>query len=66
MGWQAQASGQFNSQQSYKVRLFARYDEQDSHRSYADIREALWTYAHQQWQLRAGIGQVFWGVTEGV
>lgn len=65
IAWQSQFDGRINEQQQYKVRLFARWDEQDSHRSYVDVREALWTYANQQWQLRAGIGQVFWGVTEG-
>lgn len=66
LAWQAQAGSQVDAQQQFKVRLFARYDEQDNNRSYVDIREALWTYAEQKWQFRAGIGQVFWGVTEGV
>ena len=62
---QSEANHQINEQQQAQVKLFARWDEQDSHRSSIDVQEALWTYAKQQWQLRAGIGQVFWGVTEG-
>jgi hypothetical protein len=62
---QSEANHQINEQQQAQVKLFARWDEQDSHRSSVDVQEALWTYAKQQWQLRAGIGQVFWGVTEG-
>ncbi|MBL0231394.1 MAG: hypothetical protein IPP76_11565 [Moraxellaceae bacterium] len=62
---QSEANHQINEQQQAQVKVFARWDEQDSHRSSVDVQEALWTYAKQQWQLRAGIGQVFWGVTEG-
>ncbi|HNL81203.1 MAG TPA: hypothetical protein PKL69_12775, partial [Agitococcus sp.] len=52
-----------NSQQ-LQLRVFGRVDEQDNHRSGLDVREALWTYAQQAWQVRAGVGQVFWGTTE--
>ncbi len=52
-----------NSQQ-LQLRVFGRIDEQDNHRSGLDVREALWTYAQQSWQVRAGVGQVFWGTTE--
>ncbi|MBK9187123.1 MAG: hypothetical protein IPM78_13115 [Moraxellaceae bacterium] len=45
-----------------QVKLFARWDK-DSHRSSIDVQSVA--YAKQRWQLRAGIGQVFWGVTEG-
>jgi len=43
---------------------FARVDDLDDERSYADIREALWTYSPGAWEVSAGIGKVFWGVTE--
>ncbi len=43
---------------------FLRLDQGDPERSHADLREALWTHAAGPWELRAGIGTVFWGVTE--
>ena len=45
---------------------FARWDSQDDERTHADIRELIWTYAGDGWEGRAGIGKVFWGVTESV
>lgn len=44
--------------------LFLRADQGDKERSHADIRELLWSKASDSWELRAGIGRVFWGVTE--
>lgn len=46
------------------VELFAREDEQDPNRSHDDIREALLTLVAGNVELQAGIGRVFWGVTE--
>lgn len=43
---------------------FARWDSQDAERSHGDIRELIWTYAGDGFETRAGIGKVFWGVTE--
>jgi len=43
---------------------FARLDDKDSERTHADIRELLWTKESGDWTIRAGIGKVFWGVTE--
>lgn len=43
---------------------FARWDSRDAARSHADIRELMWTYAGAGYETRAGIGKVFWGVTE--
>jgi len=43
---------------------FARADLQDRKRSHADIREAYWGFEGDDWDLNAGIGKVFWGVTE--
>jgi len=48
----------------FEVIAFARYDEQDSERSHADLREASWTYVGNNWELKAGVSKVFWGVTE--
>jgi hypothetical protein len=43
---------------------FARWDEHDEERTHADIRELLWSKVSDAWELRAGVGKVFWGVTE--
>ncbi len=43
---------------------FLRADRNDPSRSHADLRELLWWKASREWELRAGIGRVFWGVTE--
>ena len=43
---------------------FARWDEHDPQRSHVDIRELIWLHAEDDWELQAGIGKVFWGVTE--
>ena len=48
----------------FEVIAFARYDEQDSERSHADLREASWTYVGNNWELKTGVSKVFWGVTE--
>jgi hypothetical protein len=50
--------------QSLTFRPFLRLDSADSERSHADIRELLWLRAGDDWEVRAGIGKVFWGVTE--
>jgi len=51
-----------------RVQLFGRWDSDDSQRSHTDVRELSWTHVFtdtaSSWQLQAGIGQVFWGVTE--
>ncbi len=43
---------------------FARIDRQDDERTHADVRELYWLYAGDDWEVQAGIGRVFWGVTE--
>lgn len=43
---------------------FARLDGGDSERSHFDIRQLTWSHYGEQYELSAGIGQVFWGVTE--
>ncbi len=47
--------------QSINVIPFMRIDQHDSYRSHFDIREALYLYVGGRWELRAGIGTVFWG-----
>lgn len=53
-----------DGQQSFAVTPFVRWDENDSERSHADIREFTWLKAADDWELRAGLRKVFWGVTE--
>ncbi len=43
---------------------FFRWDEQDPQRSHVDLRELMWIHAERDWELRLGVGKVFWGVTE--
>ncbi|MCK4951864.1 MAG: hypothetical protein KAS48_08605 [Gammaproteobacteria bacterium] len=49
---------------SLRFTPFFRVDEHDGDRSHYDIRELLWEKVGRDWELRAGIGKVFWGVTE--
>lgn len=46
------------------VTPFVRWDQADPERTHWDVRELLWEYAPGNWELRAGVGRVFWGVTE--
>lgn len=43
---------------------FARLDSADSERNHFDVRELNYLWLGDPWELRAGIGKVFWGVTE--
>jgi hypothetical protein len=45
---------------------FARLDSADSRRSHFDVREMNYLWLGDPWELRVGIGKVFWGVTEFV
>jgi hypothetical protein len=51
---------------SFTFTPFVRWDQHDSERSYADIRELHGFWYLDDWQLVAGISRVFWGVTESV
>ncbi len=53
-----------DGRQSLVFKPFARLDQRDDERTHWDIRELEWTYAGQGWETRAGIGKVYWGVTE--
>ena len=43
---------------------FIRVDQHDNERTHGDIRELLWTHVGEDWEIKAGVGKVFWGVTE--
>lgn len=45
---------------------YFRFDEHDSERTHADIRELIWLHVGDDWELRTGIGKVFWGQTEAL
>jgi hypothetical protein len=45
---------------------FARLDSADSERSHLDIRELNYLWLTDDWELRLGVGKVFWGVAEFV
>ncbi|MCF6211063.1 MAG: hypothetical protein L3K24_10455 [Gammaproteobacteria bacterium] len=53
-----------DGRQSITIVPFARWDQGDSERTHADIREFNWLKASDNWELRVGIGKVYWGVTE--
>lgn len=43
---------------------FGRLDFQDKRRRHWDIREANWLHTAGHWDVRFGVGKVFWGVAE--
>lgn len=43
---------------------FVRVDEHDDERTHVDIRELSYVHVGDDWELRAGLRKVFWGVTE--
>lgn len=53
---------------SFTLSSFFRYDNADSRRTHVDLREAYFLLfgeiGNGEWELRVGIDQVFWGVTE--
>ena len=50
--------------QSLLFSPFLRLDQGDDQRSHGDIRELQWLILGDDWELRLGIGKLFWGVTE--
>ncbi len=55
---------EWQNEQSITVKLFTRWDEGDDERSHSDVREFLWQKVTDNWELKIGIGKVYWGVTE--
>lgn len=49
---------------SLTFKPFARWDSIDDERTHADVRELIVQQRAGDFDLRAGIGRVFWGVTE--
>ncbi|TFH92734.1 hypothetical protein [Vibrio ouci] len=55
---------QWGESSDFTFTPFYRLDSLDEERSHGDIREALYLTYWDDYELRAGIGKVFWGVTE--
>tara|TARA_Y100001956_G_scaffold1729_1_gene1999 strand:- start:2050 stop:3231 length:1182 start_codon:yes stop_codon:yes gene_type:complete len=55
---------QINDNSDFTFVPFYRVDSMDDERTHGDIREALYLTYWDDYELRAGIGKVFWGVTE--
>ncbi|MFT5574247.1 MAG: hypothetical protein ACI9FR_003185 [Cryomorphaceae bacterium] len=53
-----------NGDQQLVFEPFLRLDAQDGERSHADIRQLLWSKLGKNYEFSAGLGRVFWGVTE--
>ena len=43
---------------------FLRVDSRDDERTHFDLREAHWLFLWSDWELLAGVNEVYWGVTE--
>ncbi|MGR6873672.1 hypothetical protein ACU6U9_15480 [Pseudomonas sp. HK3] len=54
----------FENDHSVTFKPFYRFDETDDERTHGDIRELIWHKVADEYELKAGIGKVFWGVTE--
>ncbi|MGN7611274.1 hypothetical protein ACQZV8_04220 [Magnetococcales bacterium HHB-1] len=53
-----------NTQQSLTLIPFIRLDASDNKRTHIDLRELTWLKVGDDWELRAGVQRLFWGVTE--
>ena len=53
-----------NGNQLIAFKPFLRLDQQDRERTHFDVRELIYERASRDWELRVGLGRVFWGVTE--
>ena len=46
------------------IEPYLRLDAQDEARTHFDFRQLIWSYYGSNYEISAGLGQVFWGVTE--
>ncbi len=46
------------------IEPFVRIDTRDTARTHLDLRQAYVRWSDEVWSVRAGLGKVFWGVTE--
>jgi len=54
-----------SGKQSIQFKPYLLLDSGDNKRTHADIRELIWTRTFKTLEMQAGMGKVFWGVTEG-
>ncbi len=52
--------------QSITFRPFYRKDQYDEERTHGDIRELSWQKVFENWELKAGVSKVYWGVIESL
>lgn len=53
-----------DSDWSFTFKPFFRYDSQDSERTHADLRECVFGYVGDDWEVKLGVSKVYWGVAE--
>jgi len=46
------------------IEPYVRLDAQDDERTHTDLRQFIWSHYGSNYEISAGVGQVFWGVTE--
>ncbi|CAK2507010.1 exported hypothetical protein [Vibrio crassostreae] len=51
---------------SFTFTPFYRLDSEDDERTHGDVREALYLTYWDDYELRAGVGKVFWGVNRRI
>lgn len=57
---------QLQNDSSFTLTPFLRLDSADAERTHFDIRELNYLWLGESWELRLGVGKVFWGTTEFV
>lgn len=55
-----------NGDDRFTLKPFLRFDTHDPERTHFDLREAIWLRQGDGWDVQAGLGKVFWGVTESL
>lgn len=55
-----------NGRSFIRIVPFYRIDEHDENRTHADLREAIFYTSWDNWDLRIGVGKVYWGVAESL
>ena len=50
--------------QSLLISPYFRLESEDSERTHLDLHEFIWQKSTDDWELKVGVGKVFWGVTE--
>jgi hypothetical protein len=64
LAFQPEYYHEFESGSSFTLVPFFRFESSDSERTHIDVREHTYHLLHDDFDLRLGVGKVFWGVTE--